>query len=46
MADILAVLLGGAVVKAFIVKHKKATLQFGKFLVVGTINFLVDFGIF
>ena len=46
MADILAVLLGGAVVKAFIVKHKKATLQFGKFLVVGAINFLVDFGIF
>ena len=32
--------------KAFLVKHKKATLQFGKFLVVGAINFLVDFGIF
>lgn len=32
--------------KAYLIKNKKATLQFGKFLVVGAINFLVDFGIF
>ncbi len=32
--------------KAFLIKNKKAILQFGKFLVVGAINFLVDFGIF
>ena len=46
MAEYLAVLLGGAVMKAFLIKNKKAILQFGKFLVVGAINFLVDFGIF
>ncbi|MBT3318526.1 MAG: GtrA family protein [Clostridia bacterium] len=32
--------------RAFFIKHKKSTLQFGKFIVVGAINFLVDFGIF
>ena len=32
--------------KEFLIKNKKATLQFGKFLVVGAVNFLVDFGIF
>ncbi len=31
--------------REFLKKHKKSALQFGKFLIVGAINFLVDFSI-
>lgn len=46
MADVMAFLLGvDYMIKTFFTKHKKAIGQFGKFLVVGAINFLVDFGV-
>lgn len=42
----MAVLLGGAVmIKRLFLKYKKGIVHFAKFVVVGAVNFLVDFGV-
>lgn len=46
MAGFLAVLLGVVMTKRFTDKQKKTISEFLKFMVVGIINFLVDFGVF